>query len=484
MQTERGEFYIRHDYNFYDSGILAALPHAAVLVYDLLRRFVWRSDSPQKPLVAALRAEGYVVSSASQSTLAALLGYERPKTVSDNLLALKRLGWVRTVQSRGGETAYVLGEMTRDGMGNRYEGFYADAMGRLLLDDLEAEAKSKHGPSASLYALPAAERASLCRAFLLPILDDKGEVSVEYRGENSIAPATPPGGNPPPPLAEIRHPPWRKSANGNREGTSYPPPNAENPLNPSGSRGSSTPSEPGGGVPPGQTTSPSSGESDPSGGLPVPPVTPPARLAPLDESEEEAADGAKGGTPPTGAATASRRKPTILPDLTRKRQEFAEASKAAATHHLREDSKAERMTASRKGQGSDSKKVTADIAKLEGVWIEKLSELFPGVVVGGWSVADKVQIKQLLGRYAVEVLSDTLAYVLREWGAINTRIFKGTAKVPSVPLIARMHTTFVTEAQLHARSAAAKEEIDRWVAEHPYEAVPEAMIHRWKGTSA
>lgn len=166
MQTERREFFIRHDFSFYDCGILGIFPHTMFLLYDLLHRFVWRGETSDGEVEAA-QGDGYLIAKVSRRTLAEMLGFVRPQTISDHLRTLKAIGWIRVRYSEdGGSPIYLLGESVYDTAGGRHEVFYARAILGDLVDHLYALAREHRGQNATLHALSYRDRVAATESWL------------------------------------------------------------------------------------------------------------------------------------------------------------------------------------------------------------------------------------------------------------------------------------------------------------------------------
>lgn len=171
MQTLRGEYYLKRDFGFYDAGILPVVGFTLPWVYDVLRRFVWRSLQTGDPEMRALYSEGLLAAKVRQKVIGGYLGLSRQQ-ICLYVSHLKALGWLRTVDLKGtyGMSAYVLGEVLRDGMGRAHEVFYADAFLRDLWDGLCAVAIEKHGAAASPMDLVMEERIAHVRKVVEPLL--------------------------------------------------------------------------------------------------------------------------------------------------------------------------------------------------------------------------------------------------------------------------------------------------------------------------
>jgi len=88
VQTSRQEFFIKRDFGFYDSGILGCAPLVIFEIYDILRRWVWRSLESGDPDSRKCFSEGYLATSMSQTEIAAALDRDR-KTINSYIYLLK-----------------------------------------------------------------------------------------------------------------------------------------------------------------------------------------------------------------------------------------------------------------------------------------------------------------------------------------------------------------------------------------------------------
>jgi hypothetical protein len=192
MQTSRSEYYLRKDFGFIDLGLNGLLDRCMRDVYEVLRRFVWRTDESGHPEMRAMYREGFLVARIAQASLGTHVQVSR-KQVNEHIATLRRLGWVKVVSfvdKNVGTKAYVLGETVYDTSGRRHEVFYADGMLRDLWDVMDAKAKIKEGPQGTpLSAFTLEERIDLVRGLLEQFTDPVTEedTPVTFTGH-------PPGG--------------------------------------------------------------------------------------------------------------------------------------------------------------------------------------------------------------------------------------------------------------------------------------------------
>jgi hypothetical protein len=130
------EYTLVKDFGFIDSGITAAMGGYNLLVYEVLRRFVWRSNkSNNKLLSAGFKAQKLVVK-VSQASIASHVGVHR-NTVNAAIKILEECEWIQ-VEGERDNIVYVLGEWLADSVGKRHETFYADAICLEVMENLES----------------------------------------------------------------------------------------------------------------------------------------------------------------------------------------------------------------------------------------------------------------------------------------------------------------------------------------------------------
>lgn len=108
---DRGRQSVRTAFDWYDCGIIAAVPSSVRDVYGLMQRYIWRDPSPNAPSI--LRdgyRRGLLVCRINQSKMARILDLSR-RQVSRCVKTLKDMGWIEVekIQDHKGVTIYVLG---------------------------------------------------------------------------------------------------------------------------------------------------------------------------------------------------------------------------------------------------------------------------------------------------------------------------------------------------------------------------------------
>jgi hypothetical protein len=160
------EYFIKRDFGLYDSGLLTLISPSTFLVYEVLRRFVWRGKDTRSTALRALRKQGLLAARVNQTHLAEYTGLRR-ESVSRCMQQLYKLAWVSKLEDTAGTAcSYVLGELISDGHGLRHEVFYADAWLEQVLDDLDTLARAQLGIDARLTELPFLERVAFVKGVL------------------------------------------------------------------------------------------------------------------------------------------------------------------------------------------------------------------------------------------------------------------------------------------------------------------------------
>jgi hypothetical protein len=126
---------------------------------------------------------------------------------------------------------------------------------------------------------------------------------------------------------------------------------------------------------------------------------------------------------------------------------------------------------SRKGPAR-SRESWAQLDALEPVWVGGLRAGWPDVDFAAWGPAERGQIDWLLERYSGEVVEQALRYVVGQWTAIKTRMFKGQGTFPSLRVLVKLHDVLVPEAQRWNEISSVKHEYDAWFAANPNAMVP------------
>ena len=467
MRTAR-EFYIRHDFSFFDSGLLALISPQILILYDLLRRFVWRADNHANPLVRTLRGEGKIVAMIRQGKLAETLGYSDTGTICRNLAVLKRLGWVQVeTDLQTTTTVYILGQVLRDGEGGKHEVFFADAILGDLVERLDAEAERQFGPDASFQQLPYAERVTLAKKWV------KGLDPEESVTEGGMVKST--GGV------------WGNAQRGDGEKAV---PNKKGPTDPKEGPEDNKRHRANPGGPPAPQNPPAV-ESRVLGEYGKVGVSAPSQTSELNpQSTPRAHTQASASEPKTQTQTPPKVAPPPLAAdvealIARKAAEYKSAATAQAGEQLHQEGIVARREGAAKGAGT-SRVTQATLQALERLWRERMEVLRPGVAIAVWGVREKTHVAALVKAYNAEVVAGLLRYVTgpSSWADINARLLKGKSTQPTISMIHGYHETLAAESQALAPVDELRAEVDRWYAEHPDEPLPSELAERYRKAGA
>ena len=447
MRTSR-EFYLRHDFAFYDCGILGVMPPVLFLLYDLLRRYVWRSIETADPEVRRLVSGGHLVARINQGTLAEMLGYDRRETVCRHLQRLVRLGWVRVQQSENhGVASYVLGEVVEDSSGGRHEVFYADAFLQSLIETLDDLATRTHGAGASMRNLPLTERQDAVKAFI-------AHIDARYPTQDAPMSESAQG------LCENAHEGYALPVTQEIQGNYVPLRRPKN-TNDTEAPGGSAPH------PPHAIQKNPRGKAE--GAKPENAV---GRTATAQETEA----GIPEGSPKAGGF-----------DLARVAERYRNSQRKTASDTLRE----ERTSTVRQENLKGRARSVADrrvLAELESLWLRLLREQSPGVSFGAWGPKEKAIVSDLVVRYSDPSVPDcgravvetTLRHLVAKWPEINETLLKGRGSGPTIAFFHGFHERLTADAQKGAVRATVEREVDAWYAANPHRPLPDDLAARWE----
>ncbi len=413
MQTNRSEYYLRKGFGFIDLGLNGLLDRCMRDVYEVLRRFVWRTDESGHPEMRAMYREGFLVARIAQSSLGTLVQVSRQQ-VNAHIAALRRLGWIKVVSfvdKNVGTKAYVLGETVHDTSGRRHEVFYADGMLRDLWDTIDAKAKIKQGPQATpLTAFTNEERIELVREVLNAIQGPSTEDDTPCQ----VNP-TPPGGYPvypTPPVKSTGHPLSSSHDTPCQPGLTLEEEKGE----------------------PSQKTQFQKAEAPPSAGDPF------AEPEPYSVSDTKSYGVSTPVTVGPGLSTAQLMVASREEAL-RRREELMNNANAK-----------ESKLANLKGRTAPVMQRAA-IDKIEKLWRSLYAESYPDQKIAAWerNGKERKSIEAMINKYDAETTELALNYAIREWVKLRERRFKGVA-YPSLGLILSAHETVFAEAQQFARA--------------------------------
>lgn len=93
-----------------------------------------------------------------------------------------------------------------------------------------------------------------------------------------------------------------------------------------------------------------------------------------------------------------------------------------------------------------------DMALCESTWLAEwrkaFSDLEPPKMLGG---PERGQFQHLLKQYSLEIVTTTIMYVLRNWPALNKKVFKGEASLPTLGMIVKLSGKWCQESQMWAK---------------------------------
>ncbi len=534
MQTNRNEFFIKRDFGFYDTGILGVLPDTLFNIYEILRRYVWRSYESGDPKWRRLYADGKLAATVPQSEISAALNCGR-EIVNRHISTAKNLGWLKVRQDPNARRAatYILGERVKDGKGRYHEVFYADAWMRDLWDRLEAAANVNSDGSEKVSKLPWDERREICRAWMAESAKNPAKLKLEpsltpgedETGEDVSDPDQ--TADPERELPELLvtlglgpnyldfHSGVTKISQGvsGKDHTSHPDvlkkdhtiiekPSAkknrelEQQYRPASERGVEHLSTP-------RKTrtqpfpSPESERSSESKELKT--ITSPRTtekessrfldLLPENNSPESSASAPDFSS--NSAYTSSDQ--SSAESRVAKLAEIAEGripaplDRTGETYRAkveRERARQAQISASRASRlrnfdGTKPYEVRQVLKHLEAIWSAESKAKF-GPSAGAWQIQDRKMMESLLKSYTVEMLEGGMKYLVGNWDGLSKRFFKGNGGlVPSLGVLSRCHATIIPESAKYAEVADLANEWNSWWVNHPDDSPPSDLQSRY-----
>lgn len=158
-------------YHFFDFGVLANLPASIVLVFNAVRRCIWRTGYSSSPGMQILIEQGLLVTYPCRARLETLTGLGRTQ-VWKCLKVLQHLGWLRMLEI-GRQTVFVLGEIAIDSDGAYREAFYSDGW-LIQLQDFHNNVMREEGRE--FEAISPEDRIELTTEWLKDYLPSLGEI--------------------------------------------------------------------------------------------------------------------------------------------------------------------------------------------------------------------------------------------------------------------------------------------------------------------
>lgn len=467
MQTNRNEFYIKRDFAFYDSGILGCLPNVTFDVYEILRRWVWRSLETGDPVTRKLYAENKLATKMSQAEIADALDRDR-KTINGHISGMKELGWIRVIPGGDHEAAtYVLGERVRDSSGRVHEVFFADAWMKTLWDRLEVAAEAEQGETWKVTRMSWDRRRQVCQEYLSspegsgdgeaePPSGDTGEEKTE---PSSLVPVSrkmdrgcPENGTP---VGE-RCP---EKSTQKEEKSSVPEASSKKRREedlvqrakrvhdhwdkPSRRSALSTP----------RPANPDSGNSAAA--------APGRALRAESEGLSERLEGLKAVAEGRMAAGLDPKGETYLA----KQDRAHEAAKR----------KAEAVAAKRNRKSEDDQAIKEAHGYLRRVWE---AETASAGTVSFFGPKEYEQVDALLPIYTQAQLASMIFYAVRSWGSLRKRVLKSDTSVLTFTFIWRFHALLMAEAQDFEKLEQVHREWKEWFERNPNDFPPQDLSDR------
>lgn len=136
---------------------------------------------------------------------------------------------------------------------------------------------------------------------------------------------------------------------------------------------------------------------------------------------------------------------------------------ADATALLEKQRKAEARRQNLEGTPQHPKVLSGSRA-VEACWNANREAHFPMLKKSnkGWDMRELAIAKDLVERYGVEVVNETITYLFERWKSVNNRIFKGKAELPSLFMLGKLHDKFVQEASLWNHFQKLDKEVDSY----------------------
>lgn len=144
--------------------------------------------------------------------------------------------------------------------------------------------------------------------------------------------------------------------------------------------------------------------------------------------------------------------------------------KLSAQSKVESDAQEAKNKAKRVARGTDKPKAYGSKStwgSLQTTWFREMNAAFPEQVIAQWGPAEYKLLKSLVEKYNIDLVSQVLEYVPRQWTTINKKIFKGTATCPSIKMIMKLHENFFADAQNWLQYRKLKIKLDSWYKENP-----------------
>lgn len=519
MKTSSTEFYIRRDYGFYDSGILGCLSPILFNVYEVIRRFVWRSADSGDPKWRDLFKNNKLASTVSQTEIGEAVGRDR-NTANEYIRALKKLGWLKVIPGPDKQTpaTYVLGERVKDSQGRYHEVFFADAWMADLWAKLVETAEEQGDIGERPTKLPWDVRRGICNEWIektsfkpkkkAPKTEGPSEDSedfVEAGLETSDE------------FEEVAAVPDNSGKGEESDSESSSESNEEEPLRCTENRAGVAPktvhglhrnrSNVGGDVAPKTAhisiEGTSSHRSTELGTRYREPPQPEFSRVRSPESASALSDSlphvSEKDEFTSSASTREKTRVRAYDSDASATDRLAHAAEVAAGRAV-PALESTNLTFKQKAEAARSAQAKALLAKesklrnfdstkpyevrrvmshLEKIWGSESRSKF-GPVAGAWQVQDRKMVEGLMKAYTVDLIEKGMRYLIGNWDGLAKRLFKGNGgTLPTVAVLSRCHATIFPEASDYAELSVLLSEWKTWFAANPDDDPPGDLEQRF-----
>lgn len=470
MRTGSEQFILK-DFPFYDAMVTPALGITTVFVYEVLRRYIWRSlERGSDKKHQAIRS-GKLVASISRSKVALMTGLS-VRQIQYDINRLREVGWVHTEDGRWtGETLlYELG--TRDRYGT--EAFYADGDLRELWLALEQRAEDQELDSVS--KLSCEDRLAFTKAWFEDVAA-RGVVQPVHTPCATVA--LPPAGGSATTALRIGEP---CGAEESEKSEKYGPP-------PASGIDSTAAAEPGDRLRDNQVRRGRKNATSPRPNV--------IGRFPSDQDEEQEPEFAIDSASDSGDDGEVRRQrvEALVGDVLKKADAQRDDNDTRRAKKVIDDARAQQLKeAWANEQRAENLKgrswphaVTVAAKKAWQVYTDLLRDRDPRFPIVQWKAEGngkaRGQIYKLVDMYGGETVELAVRYVVENWEKIGARYFKNPGGIPNIGLLVSLHEPLFREAVLWGEHREVLEEWARWYKEHPEESAPYDLKDRYAEAS-
>jgi hypothetical protein len=529
LQTNRSEPFIKRDFGFYDSGILGCLNPIVFNIYEILRRYVWRSSESGDPDWRRMYRNNQLAATVSQAEIGEIV--DRGKDiVNTHIGTAKDLGWVKVIQDPEARrpATYVLGERVRDSQGRYHEVFYADAWMQDLWQKLHDAANEGSDEPEKVSSLPWERRREICRDWMAETKQASPRAKPHGKSnESDNVVKDPTSRNSPDTLSssteECSNVVSSPSGVGisklvilensnltygtglekseTRIAKSLQDKNREilNTYRPASERGIGHFDQPRkkkqfAQSPEGRNSQyPTTSQLNKKTAETRSKSTNSAPEGLEDQFSESSAssiekssnvDGLSAGISDTAArfallsAVAAGTTPAPL-DATG--ETYRERVSRARARQVEQS--AARDAKLRNFDGSKPHEVRQALKHLEGVWAAECRARY-GDAAGAWQVQDRKMVEGLLKSYKLDLIISAMKYLAGAWPGLNKRLFKGNGgMVPTIGVLSRCHATLVPESADYSELASLADEYNNWWKQNPNDFPPDDLQNRYNAHS-